>query len=486
MSKRLSAMLCALLVALCCVGCGGAATETEPAPAADRTQQQQETTAAEDEDAEEQPSPEGDQGTVARPSNTGALHVEGTHLVDKDGKTVVLRGISTHGLAWFPDYANAAMFQQLADWGANVVRLALYTEEYGGWCSGGNRDELRQLVLDAVEYATEADLYVIVDWHTLSDNNPATHQEEAIAFFDDVAGVLADHDNVIYEVCNEPNGATSWQDVRAYAQEVIPVVRRHAPEAVCLVGTPEWCQRPDSAAADPLDLDNVMYTVHFYAATHKQDLRDRTAQAIDAGLPVFVSEFGICDASGNGAIDEDEADAWMALLDELEVSRVMWNLSNKDESSAMISSACDKTSGLADTDLSQAGRWVRTMLDPSASMSEATSEDTVQAVDAEHADGQFSWRAKVVNSWQDGDKTVYQYELALTNQGDGVSSWKVTVPFDQDIELVDGWNASYAVEGSDLILTNADYNGSIAAGQTLADIGFQVKASGEPRLADEG
>lgn len=300
---------------------------------------------------------------IARPSTAGALHVEGTRLVDSQGSVIVLRGISTHGLAWFGQYVNQEMFDQLTSWGANVVRLALYTEEYGGWCAGGDRDELLKLVLDGVSYAREADLYVIVDWHTLSDSDPTTHQDDAVSFFDQLSSTLGDDPHVIYEVCNEPNGTTGWETVRSYAEQVIPVIRAHAPSAVCLVGTPEWCQRPDLAAANPLDLPNVMYTVHFYAATHGQWLRDRTAAALDAGLPIFVSEFGICDASGNGAIDEDEANAWISFLDDRAVSRVMWNLSNKDESSAMIDPSCNKVGDLSEDDLTRTGQWLLTTLE---------------------------------------------------------------------------------------------------------------------------
>jgi endoglucanase len=118
----------------------------------------------------------------------------------------------------------------------------------------------------------------------------------------------------------------------------------------------------DKAAAKPLSFQNVMYTLHFYAATHKEDLRNRMTQAIDSGLPVFVSEFGICDASGNGAIDEDSANKWVETMNRYKVSYVCWNLSNKAESSALISSGCSKTSGFADSDLSQEGKWLKNVL----------------------------------------------------------------------------------------------------------------------------
>lgn len=183
-------------------------------------------------------------------------------------------------------------------------------------------------------------------------------RDKGEAFFGAVAALNADHDNVIYEICNEPNGDTSWADIKRYADEVVPVIREHAPDAVVLVGTPTWSQRVDEAAAEPLAFDNVMYALHFYAATHQQDLRDRLQTAVEAGLPVFMSEFGVCDASGSGAVDLASADAWVDLMDSLDVSFVCWNLSNKDESSALFKAGCAKTSGFEREDLSAEGAWL--------------------------------------------------------------------------------------------------------------------------------
>ena len=95
----------------------------------------------------------------AVPEFPGALSVAGTRLVDSSGNPVQLRGVSTHGLAWYPDYVNEECFHQLKEeWGANIVRLAMYTAESGGYCTDGNREELKTLVKDGVEYAADCRL----------------------------------------------------------------------------------------------------------------------------------------------------------------------------------------------------------------------------------------------------------------------------------------------------------------------------------------
>lgn len=290
----------------------------------------------------------------------GALHVENGKLTDENGNTVQLYGMSTHGIAWFPQYINYDSFRTLRDdWNTNCIRLAMYTAEYGGYCAGGDKEQLKQLVKDGVSYATELGMYVIVDWHILSDCDPNQNKDEAIAFFREMAEVFADNDNVLYEICNEPNGGTSWDSIKSYAEEVIPVIRAQKPDAVILVGTPTWSQEIDKAAASPLDDSNVMYTLHFYAGTHKDDLRNRLETCVQNGLPVFVSEFGMCDASGNGANDFDSTTKWLDLLNKYQISFCCWNLANKDESSSVFKASSTALSDWTDDDFNESGRWIR-------------------------------------------------------------------------------------------------------------------------------
>ncbi len=296
--------------------------------------------------------------------NHGKLSIKGTDIVDKNGKKYQLKGISTHGIAWFPDYVNKDAFKTLRDdWDANLIRIAMYTGESGGYCQDGDQAKLKKLVEDGVGYATELGMYVIVDWHILSDNNPGINEDEAIKFFDEISAEYADYDNVLYEICNEPNGSTTWDDIKSYAEKVIPVIRENDKDAIIIVGTPTWSQDVEIAAADPIEgQENIAYTLHFYAATHKDNIRDKAKTALDKGLCLFVSEFSICDASGNGGIDYDSAEEWFKLINDNNISYAAWNLSNKNETSTLIDSACDKTSGWSDDELSDTGVWIKSMI----------------------------------------------------------------------------------------------------------------------------
>ena len=331
---------------------GGAATEEDGKQADSETDKTTEA-ATENEVAKK---PDGETALASY----GKLSVKGTNLVDHTGKTVQLTGVSTHGLSWFPEYVNKDAFQSLRDgFGVNLIRLAMYTDENGGYCTDGDKDKLEKLIDQAVKDTKELGMYVIIDWHVLHDLNPKKYQQEAEKFFDKMSAKYADYDNVIYEICNEPNGGTSWSDVKAYAEDIIPVIRKNAKDSVIIVGTPTWCQDVDVAAKDPITkYDNLLYAVHFYAATHKDDIRNKTKQAIEAGLPIIISEFSICDASGNGGIDYDSAAAWMELADKYHLSFAGWSLSNKAETASLLSPDCKKTSGFTESDLSETGKWL--------------------------------------------------------------------------------------------------------------------------------
>lgn len=290
--------------------------------------------------------------------NHGKLSVKGTELVDKNGKPYQLKGVSTHGLSWFPAYVNKEAFSDLRNYGVNAMRLAMYTDDVSGYCNGGDQTQLKKLIDTGVQACEELGMYVIIDWHILSDNDPTIHMEEAKLFFDEISKKYADKEHVIYEICNEPNGGTNWETVKAYAQTVIPIIRKQDKDAIIIVGTPNWSQDVDIASENPIEGEsNIMYAVHFYASTHKQDIRDKVETARNNGIAVIISECSICDDSGNGVIDYDEAEKWAELIEKDNLSFFAWNLSNKDEQSSLLKASVSKTSGFTEDDFSATGKW---------------------------------------------------------------------------------------------------------------------------------
>ncbi len=307
------------------------------------------------------PAPEDPQGTTPVAAH-GQLSVKGTQLVDKNGNGYQLRGMSTHGITWFPDFINENSFRTLRDdWNTNVVRMAMYVDEWGnGQCYMQNKDGSLQLLEKGVDLCIKLGMYVIIDWHVLNPGDPTAYTDEAIEFFNAVSKKYADYPNIIYEIVNEPNGNVTWSGtIKPYAEKIIPVIRKNDKDAVIIVGTPTWSQDIDQALADPLKYDNIMYALHFYAATHTDWLRERTEKCVAGGLPIFVSEFGCCDASGNGANDFTQTEKWLTLLDKYGISYCNWNLANKDESSSCFKPSAKADGNWSDSDYSESGAWIR-------------------------------------------------------------------------------------------------------------------------------
>lgn len=435
------------------------------------------------------------------PDFYGQLHVKDGKLTDTAGNPVQLRGLSTHGLAWFPEYVNAACIKELHEnFGCNVFRMAMYTAEYGGYCTGGDQTKLKDLIDQGVSYAVDNDMYVIIDWHILSDSSPLTNMEPAKVFFMEMAEKYKDCPNVIYEICNEPNGSTTWSDIRRYAMDVINVLRARDTDCVILVGTPNWCQKVDDVLADPIrEYDDIMYTLHFYADTHKQSLRDTLVKVQKENLPVFVSEFGICDASGNGAVNEKEADTWISLLNDYQISYVMWSLCNKNESASFLKDSCKKKSGFTDDDLAPSGKWFTKMMKavPASGKNTAVKSETAttassdknqsqkddtessasdkQTSDSSESTGTLTATAKKTGSWESEGKTYEQYDIVIKNTtGKSLSSWSVDVDLQKEFKISDSWCGKFSAKKTILHIENESYNGDIEKGKTVENVGLII------------
>jgi len=297
-------------------------------------------------------------------SQHGQLSVKNGQLVDKSGKGYQLRGMSTHGLTWFPEFVNESAFKTLRDdWNTNVVRLAMYVDEWGnGQCYMGNKSGSLELLEKGVDICIKLDMYVIIDWHVLNPGDPSKYTNEAKSFFETVSKRYAKYPNVIYEICNEPNGGASWSgNIKPYAEKIIPVIRKNAPNSVIIVGTPTWSQEIDKPLSDPLNYKNVMYAFHFYAATHA-GLRSNVENCVAQGLPVFVSEFGTCDASGGGANDFNETQKWLSYFDKQGISYCNWSICNKDETCSILRPGTSANGNWSESDLTENGKWIHDWL----------------------------------------------------------------------------------------------------------------------------
>jgi endoglucanase len=285
----------------------------------------------------------------------GKLKVCQTRLTNERGETAVLRGMSSHGMQWYPKFARLEGIRTTKQEGANVFRIAMYTDEGGYLTNPGVKGD----VLRAVDDTLLLDMYAIIDWHINYDRDPQRSADKAEEFFREVSLRFKDEPGVLYEICNEPNGQNvTWAgNVKPYAQRIIPAIRTSAPDSVILVGSPSWSQDVDIAAADPLDFKNVMYTLHFYAGTHGERLRGKCRAALRLGAPVFASEWGASRADGSGGVFPKESDEWLRFLRRHDISWCNWSLADRDETSAALRPGASD-GGWTNEDLTESGRYV--------------------------------------------------------------------------------------------------------------------------------
>ena len=291
-------------------------------------------------------------------SYNGWLKIENNTLVNEKKEKIRLKGISTHGLQWYSKYANYDMMKSLKEeFDINLFRIAMYTEENGYIYN----KSLKNKVEEIVENAKKLDMYVIIDWHILSDGDPLMHKEEAKEFFREMSLKYKDYPNVIYEICNEPNGNVTWENnIKPYAEEVIKEIRENSKKTIIIVGTPTWDQEVDKPAKNKINDELVMYALHFYSGTHTEWLRERVKEALK-DIPIFVSEWGVSDASGNGGVYKEETIKWINFMKENNLSYAVWSLSDKNESSALLIPGASENK-IIDDNLSEAGKLIKSVI----------------------------------------------------------------------------------------------------------------------------
>lgn len=294
-------------------------------------------------------------------SYNGFLKVKGSTLVNQYNNEIQLRGLSSHGLQWYSDLITTENLQYLKEnFNINVFRIAMYTAENGYI---NNKETIKQKAMEITDIAISLDLYVIIDWHILSDGNPNMYKDEAKEFFDEFSNKYKNVPNVIYEICNEPNGQNvTWDnDVKPYAEEIIPVIRNNSPKSLVIVGTPNWCRDLDKVINNTLDFDNVLYSCHFYAGSHLKEIKEKLQIAFDNKLPVFVSEWGTTNYTGDGNPYENESTELINILNENNISWVNWSFCNKNEGSAILMPSYNLNSNI-DEYLSESGKIVKNLL----------------------------------------------------------------------------------------------------------------------------
>lgn len=294
----------------------------------------------------------------------GKLHVCGLHLCNDNNDTIQLKGMSTHGIQWYGwgDCLTGKSLDTLAySWKADIIRASLYVQE-GGYET--NPSAFLNQMNTIIDEATSRGLYVLIDWHMLTPGDPNENLDNAKAFFDSIATKHKDKNNLIYDIANEPNNV-SWAKIKTYAEIMIPFIQNIDDDAVILCGTHGWGslgisdgKNAKEITDNPIVATNFMYTFHFYAASHQQTYLNELDWASDT-IPIFVTEWGTQEATGDGVNDFEMAEKYVDLMEKKKISWTNWNFSDDHRTGAVWKENTCATADFSSANLKEAGIWVR-------------------------------------------------------------------------------------------------------------------------------
>jgi endoglucanase len=279
----------------------------------------------------------------------GRLNVQGNKIIDQHGEPVALRGMSLYcWAAQGTQFYNASAINHFAqDWKCTVIRIPILPGAY-------RRNPTAEInkVKTVVDACIANGIYAIVDWHAMggAQRDVASAQE----FFSSVATAYGSTPNILYEPWNEPV-QEPWPDIKAYHEAIITTIRAIDPAGIVICGSRHWDQECDEASRNPITIStNIAYSIHFYAATHRQSLRNNGARALKNGVALFCTEYGTSSASGGGDYDPAETQLWWNWLAAIKIGCANWS-----------AAALGETSAAFQPGTSAAGPWTDAMLKPS-------------------------------------------------------------------------------------------------------------------------
>ncbi|HYW96756.1 MAG TPA: cellulase family glycosylhydrolase, partial [Bacteroidales bacterium] len=247
-------------------------------------------------------------GCSAKGKDMEAVRVDGNRFVTASGDPVIFHGVNISDPDKLEDAGKWTIdhFSKAKEWGANIIRVPVHPQ---AWRKRGKEGYLK-LLDQAVDWANELDLYLILDWHSIGNLKEAKYQNkmyitdmaETEDFWNTVSKRYAGEPSVaMYELYNEPTvsgvqfGDLTWAEWKKMNEEMIDIVRKNDPEAVVLVAGFNWAYDLTPVKTDPVNRPGIAYVSHPYPEKRSQPWEDKWEA--DWGFvadtyPVILTEIG--------------------------------------------------------------------------------------------------------------------------------------------------------------------------------------------------
>jgi aryl-phospho-beta-D-glucosidase BglC (GH1 family) len=289
-------------------------------------------------------------------------YTNGSQVCRWDGTKHVFHGVDRPSFEWEPtgQDISGADFAAMADWHANVVRIAL-NQDFWLSTAAVYDGNYAYAVDQAVKEAEAVGLDVILDLHW-SDRGDLTVPQaggtfpnsmkyvpsdtagysvqqpmadaNSVTFWSQVADKYKGDGHVIFELYNEPNGI-SW-DVwlnggttggfqAAGMQQLYDAVRATGAENLVIAGGVNWAFDLSGVASHPIVGHNIMYASHPYKNNDSQAQWPTAFGYLAAQniAPVIITEFGD-NRSNTCTGDWDQALITYAAGANLQISWTAW------------------------------------------------------------------------------------------------------------------------------------------------------------------
>lgn len=273
------------------------------------------------------------------------ITVSGNSFVDATGKEIIFRGYSSSD----PDklesqgYWNKGYFEEMKDWGANLVRFPVHPT---AWSKRGKEAYLK-LLDDGIQWAGDLGMYVIIDWHSIGNLRTEMYQHEmynttkkqTFDFWRTMGAKYGKNTTVaFYELYNEPTtfkntlGTLTWEDWKALNMEMITIVRANGGEGIPLVAGFNWAYDLTPVKESPLEVEGIAYVSHPYPQKKPKPWEDQWTKDwgfVKEKYPLILTEIGFSGPEDPGAhipviSDESYGDAITNYSDERNISYVVW------------------------------------------------------------------------------------------------------------------------------------------------------------------
>jgi len=268
------------------------------------------------------------------------IRVQGNHFVDPDGKTILFRGVSISD----PDklehqgHWNKHHFEEVKKMGVTLVRIPVHPI---AWRERTPREYLK-LLDQAVDWCTELNMHVIIDWHSIGNlkmelfQDPMydTTQKETFQFWRTVAQHFKDtHTIAFYELFNEPTlyrgelGDMSWSDWKKLNEDMIHLIRAYDTEKIPLVAGLDWAYDLTPLNIEPINAEGIGYVTHPYANKRSQPWPPKWEE--DFGFaaskyPIIATEIGFSVPKGTVVKDDDYGKLIVNYLESKGISWTAW------------------------------------------------------------------------------------------------------------------------------------------------------------------